>query len=56
MDKVKLSVDELQVESFAIAAEDERGTVNANEVRPTAPTRDCPCDVTLTCVPVPCGS
>ena len=56
MNKVKLSVDELRVESFAIAAEDARGTVNANEIGPTGPTRACPCDVTLTCVPVPCGA
>lgn len=49
MEKVKLSLDELSVESFEMAAEDARGTVNAAELAPTSPTWGCPCDVTLTC-------
>jgi hypothetical protein len=43
MEKVKLSVEELTVESFAVAAEESRGTVNANEFGPTARTIQCPC-------------
>jgi hypothetical protein len=43
MEKVKLSLDELAVESFAVAAEEERGTVNAAEFAPTARTFQCPC-------------
>jgi hypothetical protein len=54
MSKVRLSTDELRIESFEIAAEDERGTVNANELAQTVQTMQCPCDVTLTCRTV-CG-
>ena len=43
MEKVKLSLDELSVESFEMAAEEVRGTVNANEFAPTARTFQCPC-------------
>ena len=43
MEKVKLSLEELEIESFAVAAEEERGTVNANEFAPTARTFQCPC-------------
>lgn len=53
MEKVKLSVDELQVESFGVDVEQERGTVNANEFAPTARTRECPC-IALTS-PYVCG-
>jgi hypothetical protein len=54
MDKVKLSVEQLRVESFAVAAEDARGTVNGNEFGPTVQTMNCPCDVTLTCIANTC--
>ncbi|HYH82130.1 MAG TPA: hypothetical protein VEX86_20145 [Longimicrobium sp.] len=40
--KLKLDVDELAVESFGVAVEDEVGTVLAN-IAPTAQTRECPC-------------
>lgn len=53
MEKVKLSLDELSVESFEMAAEDARGTVNANEFAPTARTFQCPC-IELTS-PAQCG-
>jgi hypothetical protein len=53
MGKVKLSVDELKVESFGIDFEQARGTVNANEFAPTAPTRECAC-IALTS-PAVCG-
>ena len=53
MEKVKLSVKELQVESFGVDVAQERGTVNANEFAPTGRTRDCPC-IVLT-APVDCG-
>ena len=53
MEKVKLSVDELKVESFGVDVEQERGTVNAAEFAPTGRTRDCPC-IALTS-PFVCG-
>jgi hypothetical protein len=53
MNKVKLSVEELSVESFELAAEEARGTVNANEFAPTARTFQCPC-IELTS-PYQCG-
>jgi hypothetical protein len=43
MEKVKLSVEELSVESFSVEIEKARGTVNANEFKPTARTFECPC-------------
>ena len=49
MEKMKLSLDELNVESFAVAAEDERGTVNAHEFAPTARTMQCPCYESISC-------
>ena len=53
MEKIKLSLEELAVESFGVDAEVERGTVNANEFAPTARTRECPC-IALTS-PAVCG-
>jgi len=53
MEKMKLSVDELRVESFGVDVEQERGTVNAAEFAPTARTRECPC-IALTS-PAVCG-
>lgn len=53
MQKVKLSLEELSVESFEVAAEEARGTVNANEFAPTARTFQCPC-IELTS-PAQCG-
>lgn len=53
MKKVKLNVDELQVESFGVDVEQQLGTVNANEFAPTARTRECPC-IALTS-PYVCG-
>jgi hypothetical protein len=49
MEKVKLSLEQLAVESFAVAAEEERGTVNACEFAPTARTMQCPCYESITC-------
>ena len=49
MQKVKLSLEELEIESFAVAAEEERGTVNANEFAPTARTFQCPCYESISC-------
>jgi hypothetical protein len=43
MEKVKLSLEELAVESFSVEIEKARGTVNANEFKPTARTFECPC-------------
>jgi hypothetical protein len=48
MQKVKLSLDELAVESFEIDAEQEIGTVFAAEA-PTARTRECPCYESISC-------
>jgi hypothetical protein len=42
MQKVKLNMDALTVESFSIEVEDVVGTVLANAA-PTARTRECPC-------------
>lgn len=42
MQKLKLDVEELTVESFGVEAEDIVGTVIANAA-PTGRTRDCPC-------------
>ena len=53
MEKVKLSLEELAVESFGVDVEVERGTVNANEFAPTARTIQCPC-IALTS-PAVCG-
>ncbi|HEX8906950.1 MAG TPA: hypothetical protein VF771_19015 [Longimicrobiaceae bacterium] len=53
MQKVKLSVEELTIESFEVAAEDALGTVNAQEAAPTARTFYCPC-IELTS-PYQCG-
>jgi hypothetical protein len=53
MQKVKLNLDELVVESFGVEAEQARGTVNANEYAPTARTMECPC-IALTS-PAVCG-
>jgi hypothetical protein len=53
MEKVKLSMNELEVESFEVAAEEASGTVNAFEFAPTGRTRDCPC-IELT-GPASCG-
>ena len=49
MEKVRLSLEELQVESFEVAAEEARGTVNANEFKPTARTMECPCIESISC-------
>ena len=49
MEKEKLSVEELTVESFAVAADEARGTVNANEFAPTARTMQCPCIESVSC-------
>jgi hypothetical protein len=48
MKKVKLSLDDLAVESFSIDVEAELGTILANEA-PTARTRDCPCIESISC-------
>jgi hypothetical protein len=48
MKKVKLSLDDLAVESFSIDVEEELGTILAHE-RPTARTRDCPCIESISC-------
>jgi len=53
MEKVKLSLEELAVESFGVDVEAERGTVNAQEFAPTARTIQCPC-IALTS-PAVCG-
>ncbi|HEU0053296.1 MAG TPA: hypothetical protein VFQ39_08970 [Longimicrobium sp.] len=53
MEKVKLSVDKLKVESFGVEIEQQRGTVDAHEFAPTARTRECPC-IELTS-PFVCG-
>jgi hypothetical protein len=53
MEKVKLSVEELAVESFSIEAEDVLGTVMGAEFAPTARTRECPCIVLTS--PAVCG-
>lgn len=53
MEKMKLRVDELKVESFDIDFELERGTVNAHEFAPTARTRECACIVLTS--PAVCG-
>ena len=42
MQKLKLDVEELAVESFGVEVEDIVGTVIANAA-PTARTRECPC-------------
>lgn len=52
MQKMKLNVDELAVESFGVQMEDVVGTVVAN-IAPTGQTRDCPC-IALTS-PYVCG-
>jgi hypothetical protein len=48
MKKVKLSLEELSVESFNIEFEEDLGTVLAN-VAPTARTRECPCIESISC-------
>ena len=48
MKKVKLSLDELSVESFSIEFQEDLGTVLAN-VAPTARTRECPCIESISC-------
>jgi hypothetical protein len=48
MKKVRLSLDELTVESFSIEADAALGTVIAAEA-PTARTRDCPCIESISC-------
>lgn len=48
MQKLKLSVEELKVESFGIDVVEELGTVMAAEA-PTARTRDCPCIESISC-------
>lgn len=53
MKKVKLTVEELAVESFSIEVEDVLGTVNGAEFAPTARTRECPCIVLTS--PAQCG-
>ena len=53
MEKMKLSLEELAVESFGADVEVARGTVNANEFAPTARTMECPC-IALTS-PAVCG-
>ena len=52
MQKMKLVVDELAVESFGVEMEDVVGTVVAN-IAPTGRTRDCPCIVLTS--PYVCG-
>jgi len=52
MQKLKLNMDELSVESFGVSIEEEVGTVLAN-IAPTGRTRDCPC-IELTS-PYVCG-
>jgi hypothetical protein len=52
MQKMKLDVDKLAVESFGVEFEDVVGTVLAN-IAPTGRTRDCPC-IELTS-PYVCG-
>jgi hypothetical protein len=46
--KLKLAVEELNVESFGMDVEEEIGTVIANAA-PTARTRDCPCIESISC-------
>ena len=53
MEKVKLTVAELAVESFEMECEELRGTVAAYDFAPTARTKDCPC-IELT-GPASCG-
>ena len=48
MHKVRLSLEELQVESFSIEAEEARGTVIAAEA-PTKRTFECPCIESISC-------
>lgn len=49
MEKVKLSLEELEVESFSVDdAEDDLGTVYAAE-GPTGRTRYCPCQESVSC-------
>ena len=48
MQKVKLNMDELNVESFSVEVEDTVGTVIAN-VAPTARTFQCPCYESISC-------
>jgi hypothetical protein len=48
MEKVRLSLDELQVESFSIEVEGEQGTVIAAEA-PTKRTFECPCIESISC-------
>ncbi|WP_420129217.1 hypothetical protein [Longimicrobium sp.] len=48
MKKLKLTVEDLSVESFGIDVEEEMGTVMAAEA-PTARTRDCPCIESISC-------
>jgi hypothetical protein len=48
MNKLKLSLEELKVESFGIEFEEDLGTVIAN-VAPTARTRECPCIESISC-------
>ena len=52
MQKLKLDVEKLAVESFGVEIEDVVGTVLAN-IAPTARTRECPC-IALTS-PYVCG-
>ncbi|HEU4561077.1 MAG TPA: hypothetical protein VFS20_24715 [Longimicrobium sp.] len=52
MQKLKLDVEKLAVESFGVEMEDVVGTVLAN-IAPTARTRECPC-IALTS-PYVCG-
>lgn len=53
MQKKKLSLDELAVESFSVAAEDGRGTVNGH-LRPTGPSCYGSCDATCRTIACPC--
>ena len=48
MKKVRLSLDELAVESFSIEVETDLGTIWAAEA-PTARTRECPCIESISC-------
>ena len=48
MKKVKLSLEELSVESFDIEFVEDLGTVWAAEA-PTARTKECPCYESISC-------
>ena len=48
MNKLKLSLEELKVESFGVEFEEDLGTVLAAEA-PTARTRECPCYESISC-------